>query len=152
MPEIIGEPRHRRKNRISDILPLLEGMRDLLGELGDRKKALALGKFIEALGPFGDVYLDQLPMVLRKGTDAYVRPRTIFGYLEPEATMAQLQNKATRDLLSREALATAAQKELGVSKWRLLRMNREAADAMIERALQNIRTLDTIAKNASKSD
>lgn len=64
--------------------------------------------------------------------------------------LAELQDRNARALLSRGELSELAQRELGLSRSNLMRLSRKEMETMIDNALDNLKTLDTIGRLASR--
>jgi len=105
---------------------------------------------INTLKPYGRLTLDDLSSILqetKKGSKGHVNAeRTEF--LE-KAGFSQLRDSGFRLLLSRKELSELAQRELGISKWKLMKMSKKEMNAVIQNAIENVETLDTIARRAS---
>jgi hypothetical protein len=65
------------------------------------------------------------------------------------AGLPQLRDPRFRSVLSREELSNLAQRELGVSKWKLMKLCRDEMEKVIENAFENVDTLNTIAKRSA---
>lgn len=63
-----------------------------------------------------------------------------------------IKSKEFRDGLTKGELAVIAQRELGISRWKLIKLNRDEMDKEIEAAFENINTLDIIGKNARRKN
>jgi len=144
----------QRKVRVAHLLKILKAneafLKNLSGGHGDWHD---LTSFIDVLKPYGRLTLDDLSSILRetvkRSEDHVSKQRTEF---LKKAGFSQLRNSGFRLLLSREELSEMAQKELGISKWKLMKMSRKEMDKVIQNALDNVETLDTIARRASSKE
>lgn len=100
---------------------------------------------ISALRPYSGLTLDKLVEILKTYQRPIQEPEDQIG----DIGLAQLMDPILRGQLSRQVLAAVAQRELGISKWRLLKASRSRMDEIVENAIENKRTLDTIARRAS---
>lgn len=122
-----------------------------LSEGQERSQELAL--FIDALKPYGTLTLDELISILedkknKRKSHADIEKRELLR----KATLSQLKDSEFRSLLSREELSELAQRELGISKWKIMKMSRNEMEKVIQNALENVETLDTIARRASSKE
>lgn len=144
----------RKQVRIAHLLKILKANETFLKSLsGDRGDRQYLTLFIDALKPYGRLTLDDLSSILREMT------KRSEGHANAERTeflkkidLPQLRDSGFRLLLSREELSELAQRELGISKWKLMKMSRKEMDKVIQNALENVETLDTIARRASSKE
>jgi len=121
-----------------------------LGYHGDWQDLTLL---IDALKPYGRLTIDDLSSILQETT------KRSEGHANAERTellkkagLPQLQDSRLRLFFSREELSELAQRELGISKWKLMKMGRKGMDKVIQNALENVETLDTIARRASSKE
>lgn len=62
----------------------------------------------------------------------------------------KLQNPDIRNSLTKKELSIVAERELGISRWKLYKLKREEMEEEIISAFENYQTLKTIAKRASE--
>jgi len=109
--------------------------------------------FIEVFKPYSQLTLDDLSLILKETT------KQSEGHSSAERTeflknvdLSQLRDPGFRLLLSREELSELAQRELGISKWKIMKMGKKGINEFIQNALENVDTLNIIAKRASSKE
>ncbi|MDG6988274.1 MAG: hypothetical protein JRN21_03000 [Nitrososphaerota archaeon] len=133
--------------RVARLLKTLGAARQFLKAMSPNSadELRQLDFLIRTLRPYSGLTLDKLADMLDTARKASRSPNSQIG----NVSLSQLMDPILRGQLGREALASAAQRELGISKWRLLKADRNQMDEIIENAIENRRTLDTIARRAS---
>ena len=144
----------RRKVRVAHLLKILKAnetfLKSLSGGQGDWQN---LTLFIDALKPYGRLTLDDLSLILQETTKrSEVHPNSERKEFLNNAGLSQLRDSGFRLLLSREELSELAQRELGISKWKLMKASRKEMEKVLQNALENVETLDTIARRASSKE
>jgi hypothetical protein len=144
----------RRKVRVAHLLKILKANETFLKSLsGGQRDWQNLTLFIDALKPYGRLTLDDLSLILQETTKrSEVHANSERREFLNKAGLSQLRDPGFRLLLSREELSELAQRELGISKWKLMKTSRKEMEKVLQNALENVETLDTIARRASSKE
>jgi hypothetical protein len=147
------KPRKKRElSEVQEVSVLLKATQQYLFKINKYQDSDKLKQLIQILKPYKNLTLNDIDNALKIGVKSKNIKQNIDYIKVKDITFEQIQDSNIRKTLSREELALVAQKELGISKWRLLKLSRSEMDIEIENAIENYQTLNTIAKNASKME
>ena len=150
----VQESKKATPKRVKDVIQSLSAFEQMLRKLeGGAGAAEDIGRMTRMLKPLGNRTLEDLERILKntpaeKGRQISEERLRFLSKVE----LQQLADSSFRSSLSRDELALVAQRELGISKWRLLKTSRQEMDKTIQNALENLETLNTIADQASRQE
>jgi hypothetical protein len=139
--------------KLKELLKIMEATQIFLKKLKINDNSdIILKKFIQIFKPYKNLNFFEISNILKK--DIYKKQLKVQKIEEKikDIDFEKLQNPDIRNSLTKKELSIVAERELGISRWKLYKLKREEMDEEIINAFENYQTLKTIAKRASEKE